>query len=80
MVRTIFHQVGLFCKTITAGLLTDVFITQLRHLPRADTKLTDWLIYIYYTVNLKDGEKYYPKKQHVGHLMLRHNLSVSYKK
>lgn len=79
MVKTIFHQVGLFCKAITAGLLTDVFVTQLGQLSRAGMKLTDRLIYIYYSINLKEGEKYYTKKPDASHLMLRHNLSVSYK-
>lgn len=63
MVKTIFHQVGLFCKAITAGLLTDVFITQLGQLSRAGVKLTDRLIYIYFTINLKEREKYYAKKK-----------------
>lgn len=28
IVKTVFHQLGLFCKVITAGFLTDVFMTQ----------------------------------------------------
>lgn len=80
MLKTIFHQVGLFCKAITAGLLTDVFITQLGQLSRAGVKLTDRLIYIYYTINLKEREKYYAtKKQTLAISWLRHNLSASYK-
>lgn len=70
MLKTIFHQVGLFCKAITAGLLTDVFITQLGQLSRAGVKLTDRLIYIFYTVNLNEREKYYATKQtDASHLM-----------
>lgn len=57
IVKSIFHQVSLFCKAITAGLLTDVLITQFGHLSRAYMKPVDRLIYIQHITPsiLKDG-------------------------